>query len=72
MASLELVPRQRKPQLRDSDWEPLKDLVYTKYIVDDLELDEVLTELQREGLDAKYVPNSLLMVSSITLLILRQ
>jgi len=72
MAALELVPRQRKPQLRDRDWEPLKDLVYTKYIVDDLELDEVLAELQREGFDAKYVLNPLFMVSSISLLMLRQ
>ncbi|KAH6842396.1 hypothetical protein B0I37DRAFT_196622 [Chaetomium sp. MPI-CAGE-AT-0009] len=52
MASLELVSRQKKPQLRDTDWEPWKDLVYTKYIVHGMELEDVLSELQRRGLDA--------------------
>jgi hypothetical protein len=52
MESLQLVPRQKKPQLRDKDWEPLKDLVYTKYIVNGMELDQVVAELQRHGLDA--------------------
>ena len=55
MASSGLVPRQRKPQLRDQDWEPWKDFVYTKYIVNDMVLDDVVTELQRQRLDAKYV-----------------
>ncbi|KAK3291965.1 uncharacterized protein B0H64DRAFT_468823 [Chaetomium fimeti] len=51
MTSLELTPRLKKRQLRDGDWEPLKDLVYTMYIVNGMELDEVLVELQRQGLD---------------------
>lgn len=72
MASLELVPRRKKAQLRDSDWEPLKDLVYTQYIVNDMELDEVLAELQRQGLDAKYVSNPSLTVPFFSLLISRQ
>ena len=53
MASLERVPRQRKAQLRDRDWEPWKDLVYTMYIVNDMELDDVVAELQDQGLAAK-------------------
>ena len=68
MASLELVPRQKKTRLRDRDWEPWKDLVYTKYIVNDMELDEVLAELQHRGLDAKYVVDLLFVVSSPFLL----
>ncbi|KAH6649365.1 hypothetical protein F5144DRAFT_3859 [Chaetomium tenue] len=51
MASLELVPRQKKAQLGDRDWEPWKDLVYTMYLVDGVELEEVVAELRRQGLD---------------------
>jgi hypothetical protein len=57
----ELARRQKKHQLRDSDWEPWKDLVYTKYIVNDMELNDVVAELDRGGLVVKYVVDPLSM-----------
>jgi hypothetical protein len=65
MDSPQLVPRQKKTQLRDRDWEPFKDLVYTKYIVNGVELDEVVAVLQSHGLDAKYVVNLVRLWSSL-------
>jgi len=62
MASQDLVSRRKRkrPQLRDSDWLPHKDLVYMRYLVEDRELGEVLEELYSRGLDVKCVPNHVL------------
>ncbi|KAK4165563.1 ankyrin repeat-containing domain protein, partial [Cladorrhinum sp. PSN259] len=44
----ELAPQQKK-QLRDKDWEPWKDLVYTKFIVKNKDVDAVVAELDKKG-----------------------
>ena len=50
-----LSVKRTKPQLRDSDWAPYRDLVYIKYLVEERELGEVLAELHSRGLDTKCV-----------------
>ena len=55
MASLVLLPRRKKAQLKDQDWEPWKDFVYVEYLVKNRELEEVVHELRRGGLDVTCV-----------------